>query len=104
MGGHVAGYNTILENVDFSTLDCTNVQFSGATFKSTAFGLVANDLRFYSASLVNASFAGAILRWKNVVADYDDWFEYFGDGPDTQRVRTLLTCVRGGGFGGYKLS
>ncbi|RWQ64603.1 pentapeptide repeat-containing protein [Mesorhizobium sp.] len=87
MDGHVPGNNTFLAKVDFSMLDCRDVIFSKSTFSGTAFGLVAEDLDFYSTSLVNASFAGATIRWKEVVEYEHDWFDYYGEGADMQRVQ-----------------
>jgi uncharacterized protein YjbI with pentapeptide repeats len=74
-----ANFTTELTNVDFSYTDCTDVEFSKGVLRSTLFGIHTTNLKFHAATLVNACFDGATMRWTRMVPDENDWSRYEGE-------------------------
>jgi uncharacterized protein YjbI with pentapeptide repeats len=76
--------NTVLENVDFSFVDCRNVTFSSSGIG----GLTGVNLSFFNSRLSHANFEGATLTWTNTVRDEADWYsaESTEDGGQTYAV------------------
>ena len=82
--------STVLENVDFSHVDCAGVVFSRNIGNFAWIGFVGKNLRFTDAKLNGACFDGAKLSWTDYKADKSDWDVYHGDDdegrPMIQRV------------------
>ena len=74
--------STLLENVDFSFVDCTNVVFSKSFFKSSVMGLVGTNLAFTDAKLSGACFEGAKLTWTDYKANKSEWYVDHGEDDD----------------------
>lgn len=102
-GWHFVGHKnaTILEDVDFSFVDCNNVIFSRSTFDSTLEGLIGKNLSFIDASLREACFDGANLEWTSCKAKEDDWYIDHGFDDDG---RPLLEQIYYPAFFGADLS
>jgi uncharacterized protein YjbI with pentapeptide repeats len=69
--------NTLLDNVDFSHVDCRDTVFSkysGFEAVPALVGLAAQDLSFIDAKLNNARFDGAQLKWTDYKANSQDWY------------------------------
>lgn len=67
--------STVLEEVDFSFVDCRNVIFSKAFSEGSALGMVGKNLTFIEANLTNSCFDGARMMWDDYIADPKTWYE-----------------------------
>lgn len=81
---------TTLKDVDFTDLDCEEVQFGSGNLSFVTF----DDCTFWGTNLRNARFDGAKLHWSQdkVLGNESDWYEtidYEDDGsPITARIYT----------------
>jgi uncharacterized protein YjbI with pentapeptide repeats len=74
--------NTVLEEVDFSYLDCRSVAFSRSVLGTADFGLIGKNLYFRASNLMASCFEGARLSWTSHRANEEDWFIHHGYDDD----------------------
>ncbi|HKX10724.1 MAG TPA: pentapeptide repeat-containing protein [Stellaceae bacterium] len=79
--------STVLENVDFSHVDCRGVVFSKSLDGIAALGLNGKNLAFSGAKLNGACFEGAKLSWTDYRADESEWYVDEGEDDDGHSMR-----------------